>query len=82
MCGDLAELKAGSLYRSAGWRLPQSIGRIYDGGRMTRELGFVYRTGFGDVRDALREGRHALIGHDPACGSPILGASAPEAIPR
>lgn len=92
---DLAELKtdapavirrrfpeAVALYRSAGWRLTQSIGGFYDGGLITREFGFVYRTSSGDVLDALREGRHTLIRHDPAYGSPILGASASEAAPR
>lgn len=84
---DLGELKtdapavigrrfpeAEALYRSAGWRLPQSIGRVYDGGRIARELGFVYRTGFGDVLDALREGRTSPILHDPTYGTPIQRA--------
>ncbi|WP_333834946.1 NAD-dependent epimerase/dehydratase family protein [Rubrimonas sp.] len=74
--------EAEALYRRAGWRLPQSIGRVYNGGRITRQLGFVYRTSFGDILEALRCGDPAPIDHDPNYGSPILRASQAEAARR
>jgi len=61
---------ASELYRQVGWRLPETIGRIYDGSRITRELGFAYETTFSDVLDAIRAGEPPPIDHDPTYESP------------
>lgn len=63
---------AESLYAKAGWRLPTSIGRVYDGSRITRELAFSYETDFGDTLLALREDRDLPVDHDAAYVSPAL----------
>lgn len=59
-------------YRKAGWSLPRSIGRVYDGSLIERELGFSYRTRFQDVLVALRDGREQPLIHDPAYVSPLV----------
>ena len=64
--------EADALYARAGWRLPDSVGRVYDGGKIERDLGFRYRTTFANVLDALREGTAQPIIHDPAYVSPLL----------
>jgi nucleoside-diphosphate-sugar epimerase len=46
---------APALYAKRGWRLPASIGRVYDATRIERLLGFRCETDFGRVLDALRE---------------------------
>jgi len=60
-----------ALYANAGWRLPRSIGRVYDGSRITRELGFVYGTEFADILEAMRQDRPVPVDHDPGYRSPI-----------
>jgi len=60
------------LYLEKGWELPASIGRIYDGSRIERELGFTYETSFATVLDALRKGTGLPIAHDAEYVSPIL----------
>ncbi|MEM6707116.1 MAG: NAD(P)-dependent oxidoreductase, partial [Acidobacteriota bacterium] len=62
---------AGELYAGAGWQLPTSLGRVYDGSRITRELGFAYQTRFADVLEALAEGRPSPVEHDPSYTSPL-----------
>ena len=62
---------AESLYAERGWQLPTSIGRVYDGSRIERELGFRYRTTFADVLRALRENSTLPIAHDAGYTSPI-----------
>ena len=58
------------LYADAGWHLPRTLGRVYDGSRIARELGFAYETGFRDVLEALRQGREPPVDHDAAYVSP------------
>lgn len=69
--------EAEALYARAGWRLPRSIGRVYDGRRIARELDFRYETEFANVLDALREGRPPPVDHDAGYRSPVLDAAAP-----
>lgn len=61
---------AQALYRRQGWRLPASLGRVYDASLAERELGFRCRTDFGAVLDALRAGETLPFVHDPAYESP------------
>lgn len=61
---------APALYARRGWRLPASIGRVYDAGLAERVLGFRCRTDFGRVLDALRAGTGLPFAHDPAYVSP------------
>ncbi|MEM7660999.1 MAG: NAD(P)-dependent oxidoreductase [Pseudomonadota bacterium] len=64
---------ATGLYASKGWTLPDEIGRVYDGTRISRELGFEYETTFADILTALTEDRTPPIVHDPTYTSPICG---------
>ncbi len=66
---------AHALYQSVGWQLPVTIGRVYDGSRITRELGFSYETSFQTILDALRDGREVPVEHDASYTSPILQSS-------
>jgi len=61
---------APSLYAQYGWRLPTSVTRIYDAGRIERVLGFRCVTDFGRVLDALRTGDNLPFVHDPTYQSP------------
>ncbi|MCQ8185213.1 NAD-dependent epimerase/dehydratase family protein [Parvularcula maris] len=63
---------AQTLYRGRGWSLPRSIGRVYDGSLIERELGFTYETRFEDVLEALREGRPSPVANDPSYVSPLV----------
>jgi nucleoside-diphosphate-sugar epimerase len=80
---ELAELKrdavavirrhfpdAEDLYAERGWRLPRSIGRVYDASRAERDLGFRCETDFGQVLEALRTGGELPFAHDPDYVSP------------
>jgi nucleoside-diphosphate-sugar epimerase len=62
--------EAPTLYQQRGWRLPASIGRIYDSTRAERVLGFRCRTDFLRVLDALRTGEPLPFDHDPDYSSP------------
>ena len=53
-----------------GWRLPTSIGRVYDASRIERVLGFRCATDFGSVLAALRSGSGLPFAHDPDYQSP------------
>jgi UDP-glucose 4-epimerase len=64
--------EAEAQYAKRGWQLPISIGRVYDGSRIERELGFAYKTRFEDVLDALRSQASLPVTHDPSFTSPIL----------
>lgn len=57
---------APALYAARGWRLPESIGRVYDPSRIERDLAFRCETDFAAVLAALREGRDLPFTHDPA----------------
>jgi len=41
------------LYARKGWQLPTSIGRVYDGTKICRDLGFTYESDFKSILDAL-----------------------------
>ncbi|MEM7043414.1 MAG: NAD(P)-dependent oxidoreductase [Pseudomonadota bacterium] len=69
ICARFPEVS--DLYQAAGWRLPESISRVYDGSRITRALGFRYETTFEAVLAALREGRPSPIEHDASYSSPL-----------
>jgi nucleoside-diphosphate-sugar epimerase len=58
------------LYAERGWRLPSSIGRVYDASRAERILGFRCRTDFARVLEALQAGRGLPFAHDPSYVSP------------
>lgn len=62
--------EAPALYAARGWELPERIGRVYDSSRITRELGFVFDTGFARILDALRDGAPLPFAHDAAYVSP------------
>jgi len=72
---------APAAYAKAGWSLPESIGRVYDGSRITRELGFSYRTAFADVLTALENDRELPFVHDPSYVSPAWARTGPPAGP-
>jgi UDP-glucose 4-epimerase len=57
---------APGLYARHGWRLPTSIGRVYDAGRIERVLGFRCATDFGSVLEALRADGGLPFAHQPA----------------
>lgn len=57
---------APGLYARHGWRLPTSIGRVYDATRIQRILGFRCATDFGSVLEALRAGGRLPFAHQPA----------------
>jgi UDP-glucose 4-epimerase len=61
---------APALYRQMGWRLPTSIGRVYDSSRAGHLLGFRCRTDFGTVLDTLRLGKPLPFADDPTYVSP------------
>jgi len=66
---------AAALYARAGWRLPDSIDRVYDPARAGRELGFRCRTDFAAVLAALRDGGPLPFAHDPSYVSPKEAAA-------
>jgi nucleoside-diphosphate-sugar epimerase len=61
---------APALYAARGWRLPDSIGRVYDSGAIQRDLGFRFQTDFAAVLAALRDEAPMPFAHDPAYLSP------------
>jgi len=61
---------AAALYARRGWRLPTSIGRVYDASRIERVMGFRCATDFGRVLHALRTGGRLPFAHEPAYQSP------------
>lgn len=61
---------AANLYAARGWRLPSSVGRVYDSGRVERVLGFRFETDFAAVLGALRAGQAMPFAHNPANVSP------------
>ena len=63
---------AADLYAARGWRLPESIGRVYDAGRIERDLGFRCATDFATILSALRDGAPLPLDHDAAYVSPAL----------
>lgn len=63
--------EAQNLYGTAGWQFPRSIGRIYDGSLITRELDFQYETTFSTILSAMQGGKPAPIDHDATYISPL-----------
>ncbi len=61
---------AEALYAMHGWELPARIGRVYDSGRIQRDLGFAFDTGFAQVLDALRADAPLPFAHDADYVSP------------
>jgi hypothetical protein len=55
---------APALYAQRNWRLPSSIGKVYDASQAGRVLGYRCETDFGRVLDALRAGRTLRFDHD------------------
>ncbi|HAE28041.1 MULTISPECIES: NAD-dependent epimerase/dehydratase family protein [Hyphomonas] len=68
--------EAPDLFARKGWKLPASIGRVYDAARMERDLGFRCRTDFAAILNALKSGDPMPFAHDGGFVSPsTLGAS-------
>ena len=63
------------LYAARGWRLPASIGRVYDASAIERDLGFRCETDFTAILGALRDGRPLPFAHDDAYVSPQLNVA-------
>jgi len=68
--------EAPDLYARQGWRLPRSIGRVYDPSAAKARMGFCCRTDFAAILAALRDGGPLPFAHDPDYVSPILTARA------
>lgn len=67
--------KAESLYAKKQWSLPSTIGRVYDGSRIIKELGFRYTTSFSEVLDAIQNNTPIPLQHDPDYISPAQRSS-------
>ncbi len=65
---------AAALYAARGWRLPASLGRIYDSRRAREVLGLEFETDFAAILAALRAGAAPPFAHDPAYISPAAHA--------
>jgi UDP-glucose 4-epimerase len=64
------------LYATRNWRLPTSIGRVYDASRAERALGFRCKTDFAAILNALRTQEELPFAHDPAYISPVDASAA------
>jgi len=73
---------APALYEKAGWHLPESLGRVYDGTLITRDLGLEYRTQFKDILDALKTGSALPMVHDATYTSPLAHNNAAKLAPK
>lgn len=62
--------EAEALYVQRGWKLPTSIGRVYDASRAARRLGFTCRTDYRAVLQALGSGADLPFAHAPEYVSP------------
>ena len=58
------------VFARKGWRLPASVGRVYDASLAEQKLGFRARTDFAAVLDALRADAPPPFAHDPDFVSP------------
>lgn len=63
---------AADLYAARGWKLPASIGRVYDASAFQRDLGFQFKTDFAAILNALRSGEDLPFAHDAAYPSPSV----------
>lgn len=66
--------EASALYAARGWRLPTTIGRVYDASRAERQLGFRCTTDFAAILTALANGGPLPFAHDPEYVSPQVAA--------
>jgi nucleoside-diphosphate-sugar epimerase len=57
--------EAPALYAARGWKLPESIGRVYDPSAIERDLGFRCATDFAAVLQALKDGEPLPFAHNP-----------------
>src|SRR5579859_6291165 len=62
--------EAPDLYAKQGWKLPKSIGRVYDSGKSERVMGFRCRTDFAAILAALKQGAPLPCTHDASYISP------------
>jgi UDP-glucose 4-epimerase len=65
------------LYAARGWRLPETIGRVYDTRQAERVMGFRGATDFARILQALRLGEALPFAHDADYVSPQLRARRP-----
>lgn len=65
---------AAELYAQRGWKLPDTIDRVYDPAKAERLLGFRAHTDFAAILQALRADRPLPFQHDPDYVSPIVAA--------
>jgi UDP-glucose 4-epimerase len=68
---------AEALFARRGWRLPKSIGRVYDAGLAERVLGFRARVDFAAVLNALASDAPPPFAHDPDFVSPSASLARP-----
>lgn len=61
---------AEALFAARGWRLPETLGRVYDPSRAEQRMRFRCATDFAAVLEALRTGARLPFAHDPAYVSP------------
>jgi len=69
--------KVEELYATRGWRLPTTIGRVYDASRAEHVLGFRCRTDFSAILDALENGQALPFEHDDGYVSPSTSSWTP-----
>lgn len=62
------------LYARKGWKLPRSIGRVYDAGLAERLMGFRCETDFAAILGALRDNSPMPFAHDADYTSPAVRA--------
>lgn len=62
--------EAPALYAGQGWKLPASIGRVYDSRKAERVMGFRCRTDFAAILAALESGASLPFTHDAGYISP------------
>lgn len=62
--------EARARYAERGWRLPSSIGRVYDASAIERDLGFRCRTDFAAILAVLGNGGPLPFAHDASYTSP------------
>ena len=67
---------AAELYAQRGWKLPDTIDRVYDPAKAERLLGFRAHTDFAAILLALRADSPLPFQHDPDYVSPIVAAGA------
>lgn len=72
--------EATALYAARDWRLPASIGRVYDSSKAERVLGFRCATDFSTILNSLRTDSPLPFAHDPAYISPKERSAAQSAV--